>query len=267
MISTIKNKLLLIFTGILTSLQLAAMEVSLVYIGDEENSAYLGARQGLDEANLMGNFLGHQYTLDSITADELDGHDLSAYSVVLTAVQDADGFANIAASVPDHAVFNLTIKDNALREACIPNAFHTLPSLAMYADAEKQYLSKNPQSAARAQGWHPDFVKFAARDLNKRYKASSGRPMDDMAYAGWAAVKLTSDTVARTSSKEPAVLMDYFKTSLKFDGQKGSDMNFRETGQLRQLMLLVEENKIVAEAPVRGVASSLDSLGLLTCAK
>lgn len=89
--------------------------------------------------------------------------------------------------------------------------------------------------------------------------------MDDKAYAGWAAVKLTSDTVARTSSADPVKLMDYFKTSLKFDGQKGSDMNFRETGQLRQLLLLVEDNEIVTEAPVRGVANSLDSLGLIKC--
>jgi len=46
-------------------------------------------------------------------------------------------------------------------------------------------------------------------------------------------------------------------------------MNFRDTGQLRQLILLVEEDKIVGEAPVRGVAKppTLDSLGLLNCEK
>jgi len=46
-------------------------------------------------------------------------------------------------------------------------------------------------------------------------------------------------------------------------------MNFRETGQLRQPILLVEGDKIVAEAPVRGIAKppTLDSLGLLSCEK
>ena len=44
-------------------------------------------------------------------------------------------------------------------------------------------------------------------------------------------------------------------------------MNFRKNGQLRQLILLVENDKIITEAPVRGVAKppTLDSLGILDC--
>ena len=63
-------------------------------------------------------------------------------------------------------------------------------------------------------------------------------------------------------------LLSYLKNKLSFDGQKGSDMNFRITGQLRQLMLLVENDKIITEAPIRGVAKppTLDSLGTLDCA-
>ena len=57
------------------------------------------------------------------------------------------------------------------------------------------------------------------------------------------------------------------KNELTFDGQKGSNMNFRKNGQLRQLILLVENDKIITEAPVRGVAKppTLDSLGILDC--
>ena len=64
-------------------------------------------------------------------------------------------------------------------------------------------------------------------------------------------------------------MLTYLTTTLTFDGQKGSNMNFRETGQLRQPILLVENDKIVAEAPVRGVAKppTLDSLGILSCEK
>ena len=93
--------------------------------------------------------------------------------------------------------------------------------------------------------------------------------MDDYAWAGWAAVKMTSDSVARENISDAKHMLTYLKTNLSFDGQKGSDMNFRETGQLRQLMILVEDGKIVAEAPVRGVAKppTLDSLGLLNCEK
>ena len=92
--------------------------------------------------------------------------------------------------------------------------------------------------------------------------------MDDDSWAGWAAVKMTSDTVARTQITNSKEMLGYLKNKLSFDGQKGSDMNFRVTGQLRQLILLVENDKIVAEAPIRGVAKppTLDSLGSLECA-
>ena len=91
--------------------------------------------------------------------------------------------------------------------------------------------------------------------------------MNDHSWAGWAAVKMTSDTVARTQITNSKEMLNYLKNELTFDGQKGSDMNFRITGQLRQLILLVENDKIVTEAPIRGVAKppTLDSLGILEC--
>ena len=91
--------------------------------------------------------------------------------------------------------------------------------------------------------------------------------MNDYSWAGWAAIKMTSDAVARTQMNEPEKMLHYLKTELSFDGQKGSNMTFRETGQLRQLLLIVEDNKIATEAPVRGVAKppTLDSLGTLNC--
>ena len=93
--------------------------------------------------------------------------------------------------------------------------------------------------------------------------------MNDHSWAGWAAVKMTSDTVARTEITDPKKMLSYLKSDLSFDGQKGSDMNFRKNGQLRQLILLVENDKVIAEAPIRGVAKppTLDSLGVIECTK
>ena len=93
--------------------------------------------------------------------------------------------------------------------------------------------------------------------------------MDDYAWAGWAAVKMITDTVARENFTEADKLLAYLKSSLTFDGQKGINMNFRPTGQLRQPILLVENDEIVSEAPVRGVAKppTVDSLGILDCSK
>ncbi len=93
--------------------------------------------------------------------------------------------------------------------------------------------------------------------------------MNDEAWAGWAAMKLLSDTIVRQPSITGHELINELQTNLAFDGQKGTDLSFRETGQLRQPLLLVADGKIVGEAPVRGVVnpSDLDSLGTQFCAK
>ena len=93
--------------------------------------------------------------------------------------------------------------------------------------------------------------------------------MDDRAWAGWAALKMLADSVARIQNAEPAKLLDYLKTKLVFDGQKGVTMKFRATGQLSQILLIIENGKPVGEAPVKGVVDplDLDSLGAVECQK
>lgn len=244
------------------------IEVNFAYIGQKDHAALLGAQQGLSEANLQGQFLNQKYELDLVTVEDSGTHDFSDYIAVLTAV-DSNTYIKIADALPNVPIFNLSIKDDELRTACIKNALHTIPSNTMETDAEKQWQKKEPGSNSKAQAWHPDFVKFAARDLNKRFKKNQKVSMNDNSWAGWAAVKMTSDAVARTKINDPAKMLHYLKTELAFDGQKGIVMDFRETGQLRQPILLVEDNKIVAEAPVRGIAKppTLDSLGILSCEK
>lgn len=270
----LKNNIIRIFTSITAMLLISniafaeIIEVNFVYVGKNDHSALLGAQQGLEEANLQGQFLNQKYNLDIIPSSQIATHDFSSYIAVLSAV-DIDAFTLLSEKLPGVPLFNLTIDDDNLRTACIKNVLNVIPSNRMKEDAVKQWLKKTPGSKATAHAWHPDFVKFAARDLNKRFKKNYKVEMNDFSWAGWAAVKMTSDTVARTNFTDQAKILDYLKTKLLFDGQKGSDMNFRETGQLRQPLLLVENNEIVAEAPVRGIAKppTLDSLGTLSCKK
>ncbi len=245
-----------------------SIEINFAYVGEQDDSGLLGVQQGLKEANIQGQFLGQNYNLDVISPANALIHNYSKYIAVLTAV-DLKIFNRMSEQLPDMAVFNLSLDDDQLRTACLPNALHIIPSASMKADAIEQWQQKKPDSNVIAQAWHGDFVKFAARDLNKRFKKEQNITMDDHAWAGWAAVKMTSDSVARTNISDPTNMLVHLKTNLSFDGQKGSDMNFRDTGQLRQLILLVEDDKIVGEAPVRGVAKppTLDSLGLLNCEK
>ena len=256
----------LFFTAINVSAE--TIEIDFVYVGEQDQSALLGVRQGLKEANLQGQFLNQNYKLDIVSPADALNHDYSKYIAVLTAF-DLQTFNNLVDQLADTAVFNLNLDDDSLRKNCQTNALHVIPSAKMKVDAVAQWHEKEPDSNVTAQAWHGDFVKFAARDLNKRFKKANHKVMDDNSWAGWAAVKMTSDSVARENISNANHMLTHLKTDLSFDGQKGSDMNFRETGQLRQLMILVEDGKIVSEAPVRGVAKppTLDSLGLLHCDK
>lgn len=235
-----------------------SIDVPLAFVGDADSPAHQGALQGLSEARMQGEFLGQTYRLDATPAD----------AVAIVAALPAAALEALAAAHPGIPVLNVAAADDSLRLQCRANLFHVLPSDRMAADAVAQWRqAKSDAAAVSAHAWHPDFEKYAAAQLNKRYTAQFGQAMNDTAWAGWAAVKLVSDTVAREQAAAPAVLLEALHERLAFDGQKGVDMRFRSDGQLAQPLLLVEGDRIVGEAPVRGVVDieDLDSLGPAQC--
>jgi len=239
-----------------------ALEVELAYIGDPADAVYSGVSQGLEEANLQGQFLGQRYRLTRFAPGELDRALASQAAVLLAALEDSE-LVKLGEGAPGRAVFDLASGSDALRARCLPNLLHIPPSTRMKADALAQWQRLHPESRAQVQAWHPDLTKYAAQQLNRRYRKAQGRDMDDGAWAGWAAVKMVADSVARLGTAEASPLLDYLKTDLAFDGQKGVTMSFRKNGQLRQMLLIVEGPRIVGEAPVKGVVdpTDLDSLG------
>lgn len=242
-------------------------EVRFAFIGEAGGNAHSGVAQGIHEANLQGQFLGQNYTLQEFRGNDLSEIDPDRFIAIVVAT-DADTLTRVGERFRNHAVFNVSAHDDALREACVPNLLHVIPSAGMLADGKAQWLQKNPDADVDASGWHPKFVKFAARDLNKRYKERFSRQMDQYAWAGWAAVKMTSDSVARKAITEPGAMLEFLKGDLGFDGQKGLGLDFRNTGQLRQLLLISDaDGKLLGEAPVRGVVEpdAMDSLGLASC--
>jgi hypothetical protein len=243
-----------------------AVKVTIAFVGDPAGSAWLGAVQGLEEANLQGQFLGQTYELKAVAADGL----AAVQATAVVADVDAATLAQIGQSLPGVAVLDVGLDDDALRAACAANVLHLQPSAAMKRDAVAQWQKKNPGAEVTAAAWHPDAVKYSAEQLNIRYAKTHGRPMDDHAWGGWAAVKMLSDTVARVQSADADKVLGFLRADLAFDGQKGADMSFRDSGQLRQPVWIVEGGKLVGEAPVKGVAASvedLDSLGPITCKK
>lgn len=255
----------LFLVPLVASVEANAKEISVVYIGVPNSSAHLGARQGLSEANAQGEFMGIEYRL--ISVNEI-GESGSVPVAVIAAVNSAD-LLELLSEYRNLPLFNTTENSTTLREECRDNLFHVGPSAAMLADAERQWQRHAPGSSAHASAWHRTFKKYAAAQLNMRFEENFHVAMDDDAWAGWAAMKLLADTIVRQPGLVGESLITELKTNLAFDGQKGTDMSFRETGQLRQPVLLIEADKIVGEAPVRGVVntSNLDSLGVLFCPK
>ncbi len=245
----------------------AVREVRFAFIGEAGGNAHSGVVQGIHEANLQGRFLGQNYTLQEFNRNDWDEIDPGEFIALIVAT-DADNLTRIGEHFGSHAVFNVSAHDDALRAACAPNLLHVIPSAKMLADGKAQWLQKKPDADVEASGWHPKFVKFAARDLNKRYQERFSRQLDQYAWAGWAAVKMTSDSVARKAITAPGAMLEFLKGDLGFDGQKGQGLDFRNTGQLRQLLLISDsEGTLLGEAPVRGVAKAddMDSLGLASC--
>ncbi|MGE0860425.1 MAG: ABC transporter substrate-binding protein [Gammaproteobacteria bacterium] len=239
------------------------LAVRLAYVGPAESDSLAGARQGIAEGNAQGKFLG--LTFELVDSRELTAA-LAAKPVAVLVDLPAAEVAAGAAQAAGVAVINIGAEDDQLRARCAPNLLHTLPSAAMRADALRQWKQKSPQSQASAHAWHWRAEMYAGSQLNKRYTHKTGKPMSDQAWAGWAAAKLVTDTAARLKSADPVALLKALREDLAFDGQKGVEMSFRPNGQLRQPLLLVEQDAIVGEAPVRGVATDLDSLGTSDCA-
>ncbi|MDA0821722.1 MAG: hypothetical protein O3C28_04775 [Proteobacteria bacterium] len=240
-------------------------DFAFLFVGDTNTSAYLGASQGLIEANAQGEFLDTSYELRTSSASETPNFE----GIAIVAAVGAQQLIALAQGFPDIAILNVVQAESTQGEQCVNNVFHVAPSAAMIADANSQWQKVNPGSKARAHAWHASFEKYAAGQLNIRFRKQFDRDMDDAAWAGWAAVKLLSDTIVRQPTLSSRQLINELKTNLAFDGQKGLDLSFRETGQLRQPLLLVDGDQVVGEAPVRGAAdsSNLDSLGIVFCPK
>lgn len=235
-------------------------DFTLAYSGPESSAALQGLRLGIDESNLQGEFLGVRLEL----AVSADGRIPEGAAALF-----ADRRARIAEAgrqAGARAVFNLSDDADELRAACLDNVLHIVPSARMKADAVAQWQSQNPGADVSAAAWHGSAVKFAARDLNKRFKERYGTDMDSLAWAGWFAARAVGDTLMRQPDADAPTLLRLLKEADGLDGQKGDPHSFRLSGQLRQPLVLVGPGgKLLGEAPVRGAPGGLDSLGASPC--
>ena len=237
-----------------------AAEFALAYVGPGDSSALNGIRLGIDESNVQGEFLGVKLSLAAVAADAVPDEAIAVLA------DSPGGIPDLAASAVPRAVFNLSDGTDSLRGACIGNALHVYPSDRMKADAVAQWRRGNPDADVTASAWHGRAVKFAARDLNNRYRKRFGIDMDELAWSGWFAARAVGDTLMRTPGSDAAALLGSLREADGLDGQKGDPHSFRASGQLRQPLVLVgPDGGLLGEAPVRGATGGLDSLGTTPC--
>lgn len=129
-----------------------------------------GAQTGLEDNATTGRFLGHSYALEAVVVAE-GGAALRAAAALLAQAPflvidaPADSLRAIA-DMPEAQgalLFNVGSGDGALRDGgCRANLLHTIPSVAMRADALAQLLVfKRWTDLVMIAGTHPDDLAFA----------------------------------------------------------------------------------------------------------
>lgn len=128
-----------------------------------------------------------------------------------------------------------------------------------------------PRPVAGTQGlipvaWHPVVEQWGAIQLQHRFRGHAGRPMNDIDYAGWLAVRVIAEAVTRTGRNDARSVYAYLLSEdFEIAAFKGRKLTFRSwNGQLRQPIPLVHPRALVSQAPLPGFLhprSELDTLG------
>ena len=147
-----------------------------------EDEGVAGAQLGRDDNATSGKFLGVDFTLEVVDVE--DGADYAAASadatLILADAPAADLLA-LADARPDALIFNVSARDDALRNAdCRANLLHTIPSRQMLADALAQFSAARkwrewllvegprPGDAAYAQALRRAAKKFGLKIVDDR---------------------------------------------------------------------------------------------------
>jgi ABC transporter substrate binding protein (PQQ-dependent alcohol dehydrogenase system) len=133
------------------------------------------------------------------------------------------------------------------------------------------YRTDIPRPVAGTHGlvpsaWARPMDEYASTQLQTRFRHLAGRPMTDLDYGGWLAVRAVGEAATRSGSTDPRRIIAYLEgPDFALSGYKGPELSFRSwDGQLRQPVLLADDRSIISIAPLPGFLherNDLDSLG------
>lgn len=172
---------------------------TIVFYGTPEGSAWRGFTFGAEEAAKTAKLLGVTVAAaHASTADELQS---------LLGRGDVAGVVTSASRIEREAIApllrELPLLVLARDGGSVPNEFALLPE-------------------GDALVWHPSLTRYGAREVNERYEARFDQPIDEIAWAGWLAVKLIAEALLRDPETPPLERV----AAVEIDGHKGVVLYF-----------------------------------------
>lgn len=226
-----------------------------------QDEIFLGAQLGIAESNRQGKYFQKELVLAHGAAE----YESSTQSVWILGKRPSVVLPSSALLIDAFST------EDVEREKCNDMRFFTAPSETMLARSIDIFTASSSDGSSEGveiEAWHHTLFKYAARDLNRRFREKFGVKMTSQAWAGWAAARLLGEAWIRGDEAQPNLLAHFLRESVSFDGQKGVALSFSETGQLRQVLFAVRSDEVLQEIPKgKGVAKQLDDLSALKCRK
>lgn len=175
-------------------------------------------------------------------------------------VFDADMRRSASSEIP---IFTQSLKSHDI--LIIADEVHDFGRYVAYNTWEATPLAGS--EGLRPLGWDRTVEQWGAAQLQSRFDKIADRPMRDLDYAAWAAVRSIGEAVTRTNATDPETIKRFiFSDEFELAGFKGRPLSYRSwNGQLRQPIPVVSSNALVAQAPLEGFlhqSSELDTLGI-----
>jgi ABC-type branched-subunit amino acid transport system substrate-binding protein len=227
------------------------LRVGLVTRVNPESAAELsivrGARLGAAEARQTANLFGGDVQLFEESDTDRPEHSAQillaqrkVQILIASSARDIEALSRFA-QLHHLIFFNVASRASSLRLSCRRYTFHVEASDTMYANATN-LAGGQRASVSSALLWAPTLERYGASQINNRYRAKYGTPMDGGAWAGWVAVKIAGEAALRARSSDAAAILSYLESpSTNFDGHKGWPLSFRPTDhQLRQPLYVAQ---------------------------
>lgn len=132
------------------------------------------------------------------------------------------------------------------------------------------YATALPRPVVGAAGlvplaWHPQWDRYGAPQLNRRFVKRANRPMTGQDWAAWVAMKAIVTVLEDKPQANLAQQLAALRSGeVVVDGFKGGTVGFRPwDGQLRQPIFLAHGDGVATQAPAEGALHPRDVLDTL----